>query len=112
MPLPLSKAHNLILDRRAIPRAGSFNPTCEHGGPVKPLPKDRMCGLVRISKVHWHQFVGNSSILKGKRLRGVVAVLCFEARKVDTIEVNSWRSPRLQPPAQKAEPLEIRSDTP
>ena len=107
----ISEPDDLILDRGAIARPTALNPAGIHGGAMDIVGDDAVRLGRRTRDVAVDLRRRNCRRQRRKRLRRVVAGLCFEHRKVDGRSVETRRRARLQPSQPQAQRLEPRRQT-
>src|SRR5690348_10282578 len=108
MTVALAEAHNLVFDRRAVPRTAALDLTGIHWRAVHVGANDRVGRRGRAGDAAFDLAVGDALSKHGERLRRVVAWLHFHAGPVDGGAVEPRRRAGLQSSELKACPLKGR----
>ncbi len=106
MPLALLEAHDLVLDRRAIARAGALDLAGIHRGAVEIGGDDGVRGLGRVGDVADDLRRGDFARQEGEGLRRLVAFLHLKVRVVDGGAVEARRRSGLEASHAKAKAVE------
>lgn len=111
MPVALAKAHDLVLDRRAVARPAAFDLARIHWRAVDIGPDEVVRRRGRAGNGAFDLPVGDAVRHHGKGLRRIVAGLHLQRPPIDGTAIETRRRPRLEPTKRKSGPLKGAGET-
>ena len=109
MPLLIRKAHDLIFDAGAVPRADPLDFPAVERGAVEIFENDAPRLRIRPRDVAGLRIRQRRLCLKGERNHRLIPVLPLQEGKINAPPQHPRRGSRLEPPQHNAEPLQRMS---